>query len=595
MSAAADLITAIESATGKPGKRAGKNTRLLCPCHDDHNASLDIAEATDGSPLVICRSCGAGLPEVAASLGRPTHEFLSPNGDGDLFEEWTPRGAAIATYRYVDADGRLLYEVCRTADKQFPQRRPDPSSKTGWRWNLGDTPRVLYHLPQLIAAIASDLDIWIAEGEKDVHALERVGVAATCNPGGAEKWRDLYSEALRGCHHITIVADNDDSGSRHAAQVVASLKLTLADQLPQIRIVHALAGKDAADHLSAGHTIDEFALVDDISPPVVAVRLAEFLALEFATKPAILGTELDTIIPTGGLALIAGMPGAGKTTLAIDCAFHLASGRDWLGIPAARPINILFVENEGPQHKFQDKLRRKTELWEHDLIADIHIHVLNWGAFNFTSENDVALIRSYLDEHMIDLVIGDPLDTLGPRGVGSPDDTREFVALLPPLGLTNNRSFVFLHHFRKEISISEINQVSGAWGGRLDTLLVLKETEQPNELRLSFAKLRWAEPRQPLILGKLINQAAFEVLAEEQPQTDDSAVEAMLRRIIDTLQRTSGIMERPALAMRCETSPGDRTYQRALRVGLDRDLLAKDQKGRKTSYSLTEASWFVPS
>ena len=29
--------------------------------------------------------------------------------------------------------------------------------------------------------------------------------------------------------------------------------------------------------------------------------------------------------------------GAGKTTLAIDLAFHLAAGEDWLGIPVRGP------------------------------------------------------------------------------------------------------------------------------------------------------------------------------------------------------------------------------------------------------------------
>jgi hypothetical protein len=47
--------------------------------------------------------------------------------------------------------------------------------------------------------------------------------------------------------------------------------------------------------------------------------------------------------------------------------------------------------------------------------------------------------------------------------------------------------------------------------------MVLKQAPRPDELRLSFPKLRWwqgAEPK-PLILGKVYNTAGFEVLSEE--------------------------------------------------------------------------------
>ena len=46
----------------------------------------------------------------------------------------------------------------------------------------------------VIAAVEAGQTIWIAEGEKDVHALEAAGVVATCSPGGAGKWRDEYAE-----------------------------------------------------------------------------------------------------------------------------------------------------------------------------------------------------------------------------------------------------------------------------------------------------------------------------------------------------------------------------------------------------------------
>ena len=55
------------------------------------------------------------------------------------------------------------------------------------------------------------------------------------------------------------------------------------------------------------------------------------------------------LTPSGGLALIGGQAGSGKTTFAIDAAFHLAGGVDWLGWKVPEPLRVLVIENEGPR------------------------------------------------------------------------------------------------------------------------------------------------------------------------------------------------------------------------------------------------------
>ncbi len=74
----------------------------------------------------------------------------------------------IATYPYHDESGKLLYEVCRTDPKgDFPVRRPDPKGKDGWAWDLNGIPRVLFGLPELLAA-DPEKPVLVVEGEKDV-------------------------------------------------------------------------------------------------------------------------------------------------------------------------------------------------------------------------------------------------------------------------------------------------------------------------------------------------------------------------------------------------------------------------------------------
>lgn len=52
---------------------------------------------------------------------------------------------------------------------------------------------MLFHLPQVLAAVRAGQTIYIVEGEKDVLAVEQAGGVATTNPMGAGMWRGEYS------------------------------------------------------------------------------------------------------------------------------------------------------------------------------------------------------------------------------------------------------------------------------------------------------------------------------------------------------------------------------------------------------------------
>ena len=133
----------------------------------------------------------------------------------------TPTNRRIATtYDYLDADGKLLYQVVRFIPKDFRQRRPNGIGK--WTWNLNGTKRAPYRLPELLAA-DERATVYVPEGEEDVDRLRALGFVATTNSEGAGKWRDKLSEYLRD-RYVVILSDNDEAGRRHAEQVAQSLR-----------------------------------------------------------------------------------------------------------------------------------------------------------------------------------------------------------------------------------------------------------------------------------------------------------------------------------------------------------------------------------
>jgi hypothetical protein len=250
----AGLVEALEG-HGCRVTGSGRQRSAQCPAHEDGTPSLSV---TDGQSRVLMR-CHAGCDtdDVLAALGLTRADLFDGPPERPERDDWTPWAdrcpcKPVARYPYVDEAGVLLYEVVRGEHKEFAQRRPDPSSRSGWRWSLGDARRVLYRLPQVLAAPDPEV-IWVAEGERDVHALVDAGEVATCNPGGAGKWRDEFATVLAG-RDVLIVADRDAAGREHARQVAGSL----SGAARTCWIVEAAVGKDAADHLGAGLGITDF-------------------------------------------------------------------------------------------------------------------------------------------------------------------------------------------------------------------------------------------------------------------------------------------------------------------------------------------------
>ena len=270
-------------------KRSGSGFVACCPAHEDRRQSLSVSEGDDGRVLLHCHA-GCDPAAVCASLGMTPADLFEKSGNGH-----TDR-TIVATYDYVDESGELLFQVVRFGPKDFRQRRPD--GRGGWTWKLGDGRRVLYRLPQVLEAAHSGGTVHVVEGEKDVHALERAGAVATTGAGGAGKWHPSYSESLSGAH-VVIVADKDEPGRRHAAAVAASL----AGVAASVVTVEAATGKDAADHLAAGHGLDEFvtvpaeALVSIPQGGTATVQPVE--APELASCPDILAAFAAVVIGRG--------------------------------------------------------------------------------------------------------------------------------------------------------------------------------------------------------------------------------------------------------------------------------------------------------
>lgn len=388
-------------------RKSGGSFTALCPAHEDSTPSLSLAPGKE-HPVVFTCHAGCDRDSILAAIGLTWNDLCTPRDSKPRDEAWTKYGPAEVVYPYYDENGTLLFQVLRAPGKKFVQRRPDPAAKSGWTYRLGETRRVLFHLPQLLENLADGSEVWIAEGEKDVLALERHGCTATCNPGGAGKWREEYSEFFRDAI-VHIVADRDEPGQRHARQVLASLKGIAA----AVEIVEAAGEglpdgrkiKDAADHFAAGYSVADFVVTtqDDDAPVDLAPDLHEFLSVDDPPYDWLIPKILergDRLIWTGG-------EGHGKSVTVRMLCIAAAAGLHPFERATVKPCKVLFIDLENSERKTRKHFRtlEKITRLKNRRVPDGNLRIIcRPEGINVLSEDGAAWLLERVTAHKPDLL-----------------------------------------------------------------------------------------------------------------------------------------------------------------------------------------------
>jgi len=362
-----DILSRLEGVKGRDGQWSAR-----CPAHEDRRQSLSVSVGRDGRVLMKCHT-GCDVEDIVAAMGLQMK---------DLFVEVTPEQAfqpsgrppVVATYDYRDDAGKLLAQKLRRADKSFSWRRPD--GKGGWIYNRQGVPHRLY--------VAGELDgvIHVVEGEKDADNFRaQIGgcaVSGADGAGGKGKWREEYTEQLRG-RPVVILQDNDDAGRAYAQQTAAALHgvaksvrlVDLAKCWPEIPekgdISDMIAAKGAAE---AARLLVELEKATpkwdpDTTEPDQSLAPDPLLSL-FKPLSDYQEEEAEWIvpgwIPKGQISLIAADGGIGKTTLWCHIIAALSNGRTCILDPPGttrEPMKITFLTTEDSVRK---KLRKKLRL-----------------------------------------------------------------------------------------------------------------------------------------------------------------------------------------------------------------------------------------
>ncbi|MCQ2514468.1 MAG: phage/plasmid primase, P4 family [Ruminococcus sp.] len=225
-----ELITHFQSV-----KQIGSDHyQALCPCHNDHKPSLDIALKGD-KILMSCPVCNANGRDVMQAVGIDIKElFLNPYSNSTMQKR--PKGT---DYIYADNLKKSRFYIW---DKQKQEYKKAfcwyHKDKQTEKWqkglptdNDGRSISPPLYKQSVLAEATDGRTVYIVEGEKDVDTMtDKLHLTAVCSPHGAgiskdlgKKWRKEYNELFKGLN-VSVIADNDNAGSQLAKYIANEIK-----------------------------------------------------------------------------------------------------------------------------------------------------------------------------------------------------------------------------------------------------------------------------------------------------------------------------------------------------------------------------------
>ena len=455
----ADAVAAIAGVLDRCTEtKPGRQWDACCPAHEDRNPSFAVGLGDSGKALLYCQA-GCSPNEIVAALSARLPLGLAPS---DLFPADPGKQSGRRELRhhdYRDAGGRPLFRKIKYADGNWSQRRLNSDGTPG-EWSVKGVERVLYRLPELLAADPT-ATVVLTEGEKDAEAVIAAGFVATSPPDGAGKWRDGYTAALRA-RDVVIAPHDDKAGREHAAMAAGKL----AGVAASVRVVRSLPDgrdgtyNDVADFFAAGMNAAAFKQVlDAAGPPEEVLKGADGgpTTIEFITSAAFAAGDfaqpeiIPGVLTKGEPGQIVGPMKACKTTVAVDLTISVATGTPFLGrfeVPTPRGVGL--VSAESGKATLQETALRVAASKGVDLAG---AELAHWAFHIPALDGDDAadVLIDTVHEFKLELLILDPL-YLALGSTGNEGNVFEMGERLKPLGRVcseTGATVLLCHHARK--------------------------------------------------------------------------------------------------------------------------------------------------
>jgi len=564
-------------------KSLGENEhQAVCTFHKDTNPSLSFNGQTG---KWFCHGCGKKgdifhfYGKVNGLQTRPDFGKILKGIADDFGIPWEKqKSKVVKTYDYTDADGKLLFQVCRMAPKDFRQRRPN--GKGGWIWKMkgSGVQRVLYRLPKISKAN----EVIVTEGEEDVDNLSSIGFTATTSPCGAKKWRDEYNKSLKG-KNVVLIPDNDNEGREHMTRVAQSLHDNVKS-LKWLDLPDLPSKGDVSDFINTFDDKEQAAerlsfMIDGIGPyepkePVEKEPKIEIVSIESVAAAEIKDNPvIEGLVGEKESLILSAASGAGKSLLVTYAALALGSPPEnglWGLFNIPHETKTLIVQSENGFNAFNKRLNKLF-----NACPEMRKGAKN--VFTIKTGDDCRLVGSLKDEDFQKLLIDSLLSIEAGNLILDPlisyhgEDENDNAAMRRSLDCLSivcdkaNVSAMLCHHYNRQ------NLTRGAasirdWASNMLLMDIDKRTGDSVILKITHDKSRNYEQQPDFYLERTPD---LQFLRCEKPGKQSQQVEVVANALFEMggqVDSQSHLKNAIMLELNCGEATARRSIKQALEM-----------------------------
>ena len=395
----------------------------------------------------------------------------------------------IAKYEigYIPTQKRLTLPVRNAAGKCINIRRYYPGKdeekmKSWGKTGYGTT--TLYPDPNINAQ-----DLVLCEGEWDCLLARQNGIDCWTHTNGAEAFPKDTAKLFKG-KTITICYDIDDAGSKGSKNTAGILYPVAASvKIANLPLTEPENGDITDWFVRHNLGLAEFrAVIDNAEPyrngsaPEDMPDVVWFETLDHHhtewVKAGLLARK--------GITILAGEPGAGKTTLAAEVIFHIAVGEPHWGEPVVQGKTMWLGYDDAAERIRDEKIELLGEIPPQSICTLTDPPCLN--------ETTLSYYKTIIQKHNILVIVADTvLDWFALQDYDKTAPMRAAMDLARRLAEDTGVAILGICHVSKDPTKQGVSRISNSTQitAKCDIAAILWiDHSEPNTCKLNIAKNR---------------------------------------------------------------------------------------------------------
>lgn len=242
--------------------------------------------------------------------------------------------------------------------------------------------------------------------------------------------------------------------------------------------------------------------------------------------------RIDKLVPTEGITLITGEPGAGKTWIAADMAIRIANGLPVCG-HQSKQTGVLYIAAEGGSRRMMRRLRRLAMPIIGEITAPDNLHLYP-GVIRLDTTDGVEELRKMIRELGVGVCVLDPFVRLiGEAEENSNTEIAQVFAALDRITRDTGCDFLLVHHTGK-------GSHNGTYAARGASVISSEVASHINltrtkagEISITQPKNRDDEPIQTIKIRLKDVADGIRIVPEQKSAKPKPAVRSMAEHIED--------------------------------------------------------------